>query len=292
MTERVAVLSGGGSNGAYHIGALDYAINVLGYRYEAFYGTSSGALIAAHMCHYPIERQDAGIRNLRMFWGGLVTRDIYRRRTGGIVAAAYAKSIYDSQPLLNLIRHRYDERLARSSGVRAAVSAVNWDTGEYRIVDQSAHDFPYWVYASAAYPVFFAPVRIDGHLWGDGGMVNITPIKRALVDGHRTLDAVLCEPKNHSPWNGCNERAFPGFLHRLLEIQSREVANNDIELAGFGSELVELRPRYRDAQIGVLRPSQPLIGDSLLFEPTTTQLKMKRGYNDAKSAYVAKRWGL
>jgi NTE family protein len=290
-----AVLSGGGSHGPYQVGALDYFTRVLGRRYDRLYGVSVGGLNAGFLSMYPLEQQDVGVGELKEFWRPLKTGDIYKHCPvpfGDYISAATGISIYDSMPLNRLVLKTYDYARSASSGVMCKVGAVCWDTGDYKILSQHEdRRFAYWIMASASYPVFFRPVKIDGQLWTDGGAMNVTPIRQAIVDGAKEIDVIVCQPVFKMPeWDPKGEKAVPGYLFRLLELMNKEVARTDLEVCGYNNQIAELRQEYEDVKIRVLMPTHALVGSSLEFSPINTALNFRRGYTDARSARQNGMW--
>lgn len=291
MEERVAVLSGGGSHGAYHLGVLEYSMARLGRRYTRFYGVSAGALIAGYMCMASIDEQLDALICLKRLWCNLRTKDIYKKRTGGILAGLMGKSVYNSWPLVRLVQGMWDRDKALASGVLAKVGAVCWDTGEYRVVSSRVKYFDYWICASASYPVFMLPVKIGDAYWGDGGMANITPVKAALLDGCKRIDVISCEPTGAvDRWAPVGEQAVPGFLFRMLSITMREIADTDLQVVGHANDLVQLKDAYTDVDLRVLRPEYPLRGGSLEFVPAASSVNCCRGFQDALCASAQGRW--
>jgi NTE family protein len=109
--------------------------------------------------------------------------------------------------------------------------------------------------ASAAFPLLFAPVKVDGVGEAlDGGTVNNTPIQHALADAEvRRLIVIVPEPADLS--GSCDNLGLRGLLSRLYLMLTMERLNRDLAD-------VERRNAELDApiQLIVIRPSTALPG--------------------------------
>ena len=130
--KRALVLSGGGSRGAYEIGAWQ-ALKEMGVRIDAVYGTSNGALNAALVAQGDADR---AVRlwdtlTLKQIVGGPVA-DTFS--VGGMISSKRdivpfllenAKNLrVDVAPLEALVRRYTAEGLVRASGMEVNVTTV------------------------------------------------------------------------------------------------------------------------------------------------------------------------
>lgn len=178
----VLLLSGGGQNGAFGAGVL------VGWRergtrpqFDVVTGVSTGALLAT----FAFLGTPADDLVLKKIVTDITRRNIYTER-GALSVLGGADSLLDTAPLKALIaEHVTSEVLARvaaeqAKGRRLFVGTTNldynetwaWDMG--LIAAEGGADalelYRKVLVASAAFPVMFPPIEIDGHLFGDGGI--------------------------------------------------------------------------------------------------------------------------
>jgi NTE family protein len=177
-------MSGGGSKGAFQLGAADYLVNERGLDFQVIAGVSTGSLNAVLLAQGAgLEGLKSSIAELRSLWFGIRSdRDVFRSRFLGKLLVLFAKdSVYSTRPLAELIaRHVSPERL-RASGKELRIGAVSLESGDYRTVDQSDPRILDWALASAAIPLLFPPVTIGDQVAVDGGVRNVTPLADAFT---------------------------------------------------------------------------------------------------------------
>jgi len=153
------VLSGGGIRGMAHIGLIK-ALEELEFEITMVSGTSIGAIIGAMYCNgRTVDEMLAFFRATPLFkynyvtWQkpGLVNTDrYYKGFHGGIGASSFEEL---KKPLF--------------------VMTTNLEKGELCVFQKGELIPP--VLASAALPPYFSPVRIEGELYADGGVMNNFP---------------------------------------------------------------------------------------------------------------------
>ena len=190
-------LQGGGAHGAFTWGVLDCLLEDGRLIIEGMSGTSAGALNAV-MCVDGLARggQEEARKRLADFWRAvsidgklpLVQRQIVERLLtfmpleGTPVQAWFdAMSRYFSpydlnplniNPLRDMIEHFVDfDAIRRYSDVQLYVSATNVITGRLRIFPREKISADV-VMASAALPIVFQAVTIDGAPYWDGGYMG------------------------------------------------------------------------------------------------------------------------
>jgi NTE family protein len=184
MANRALVMSGGGSRGAFQLGAADYLVNERGLDFQVIAGVSTGSLNAVLMAQGAgLEGLKCSLGELRSLWSGIRSvRDVFSSRFLGRLLVLFAKdSVYSTRPLAEMIaRHVSPERL-RASGKELRIGAVSLETGDYRTVDQADPRIRDWALASAAIPLMFPPVAIGDQTTVDGGVRNLTPLEDAFT---------------------------------------------------------------------------------------------------------------
>jgi len=279
---RALILSGGGSKGSYQAGAISYLMGEKGLRYEAFCGVSVGALNCAQMAQYKNRKAKEGIEALLSFWNEISTDQVYKNWFLGKISALWKPSVYNSDPLRKYISKRFDPERVRDSGKLLRVGAVSMDSGEYKVFSEKEEHLLDGILASAAYPVMFMTVPIEGIHWSDGGIRNVTPLGAAFELGATEADVIMCTPPD-KVWKPLDKPNALDNLGRMMDIMLEEIIETDLKLALAYNELARhgLIPGKHYMKIRVIRPETSLPGSSLNFDDHI-QEKIERGIEDAK----------
>lgn len=157
-------LSGGTAKSVAHIGAL-MAFEDAGFGIVRLAGTSGGAIVAAH------------------YAAGMPLSEIaaYARRTkltdlGGI--GFRRLGLLSSDKLYRMLVDRIGEVTFADLKIPLSVVVTNLATGEREVLESGV--VARAAQASACIPQIYAPVRMNGGLYVDGGLVEYMPT-RALV---------------------------------------------------------------------------------------------------------------
>lgn len=209
----VLVLQGGGALGAYQAGVY-HALHEHGLVPDWIVGTSIGAINAALIAG---NRQEHRLERIRQFWDRVSHPDGYdMSRVGdslrqsniwfntvdtvmrgapgffeprlfsgfalGMEVPPEQASFYDTCPLHRTLVELVDfDYLNQDKDIRLTVNAVNVRTGQLAEFDsRSGRLCPAHIRASGSLPPAFAPVRIDGELYWDGGLYSNTPLESVL----------------------------------------------------------------------------------------------------------------
>jgi NTE family protein len=238
------VLSGGGAKGAFQVGVLDVLITEKKVPFEIAVGTSTGAIQAAAVA----QRDMPALLN---FWTGLTgPADIYKDRTGKLIDILTGQpALYSTEPLQKLLKGAIDEQKIRTSGVKLRIRVVNITTGEGITVGENANDLAQWVYASCAMPFVFPPQLSRSSTgieeqWVDGGVRDVTPLDVALLERPRAALVVRASaaPRPDKP------KKYKGLVKiglRAVDIQHREVSQNDLKNVSLINALLTARDRQR-----------------------------------------------
>ena len=133
--------------------------------------------------------------------------------SGGLVETPTGRGLVDPAPLRTLLKHAFDTRGTNIEGITdnlqrgrlkaVAVTAtdycrdraVTWVQGEKIATWERSHRHSIatnlnldHIMASAALPLFFPAVQVDGNWYGDGGMRQTSPLAPAL---HLGADRIL-----------------------------------------------------------------------------------------------------
>lgn len=183
MPNRALVMSGGGSKGAFELGAVDYLVNEDGLDFKVIAGVSTGSLNATMLAQgADFDGLRDQLEQLKEIWFGISSyRDVYRKRFLGKVLILFANSsLYKPKPLWEKIQRRVDPDQLQNSGKQLRIGAVCLETGDYRSIDQTDSRIHEWTLASSSMPLMFPPVKCDGESAVDGGVRNVTPLKDAF----------------------------------------------------------------------------------------------------------------
>ncbi len=251
MPKTALVISGGGSKGAFAVGALSYIhthVRPID-RFDIYCGTSTGSLIV------PL----AAIGELELL------KQIYTTTTedqvlniGGILNLLRQVSLHDASPLKHLIENvvtsdRYNrlkntnkpvflatvclqtERLVYFA-MQAANATPNYDV---RTI-QSVTDLQRAMLASSCQPVFMQPVEwrpgsVPVRQYADGGVRELTPFQAAVDSGAEVIISITNNPVQTPADNQLITSAL-GMLGRTIDLFSEDVNNNDYRVTRLYSQ--------------------------------------------------------
>jgi NTE family protein len=175
VTARTAalVLSGGGAKTAAHLGACR-ALREAGFEPTWYVGTSMGAVIAAGLA--------SGVANDELLerMADVGARGIVRNPLAP-VGGLFLRSLLKPGPLRSAIEALVPVRQFADLSVPLTVTAVDLDTGELVLFGAGAQTAPLVdvLCASCALPMYYPPVVINGHRFGDGGLRCVLPLEPA-----------------------------------------------------------------------------------------------------------------
>jgi NTE family protein len=307
------VLTGGGARAAYQVGAIRAFAEVVGpgaVPFDILAGISAGAINAVGLATAADDFPRAAER-LTSTWAGLTPDRVFRTgalrlarigsrwlrdlSTGGLVGKTGINFLLDPAPLRALIqeelpigRMRRHVRAGRLHGV--AVSATNYNTGNGVTFFEAAADIQPWtrstrvgvraritadhVMASAAIPVFFPPVPINGAFFGDGCVRMHYPMSPAIHLGADRIVAIsqrYLQPPAESEAREARSSApimpMSEIAGVLLNAVFLDSLDSDLERLQRINRTLQLVPRskleagaldVRPLPALVLRPSQDL----------------------------------
>jgi NTE family protein len=267
------VLSGGGAKGAYEAGVAAAFVE-RGLPVQLAAGSSAGALNAAMIADGRLDRLEA-------LWRGLSRDRVYALRAPvffagllpgwlTLLALDRAGSLFDPQPLRELIDGALDLERVRASPVRLLVVTTDLARRQPRIFDNRSLTREALM-AAAAVPGAFPAVDVDGVLLVDGGLTGRAPVLEALATGAPVGRAlVLLSYAADEPGQA------PTRLRRTLE-EAFETAmvhqiRRDTELARF---------KYPAVDVQLLTPGAALHLRPLDFDPAGIAAALARGRADA-----------
>ncbi|MUM19342.1 patatin-like phospholipase family protein [Mycobacterium sp. CBMA271] len=173
------VLSGGASLGSIQVGML-LAMAEAGVTPDLIVGTSVGALNGGWIASRP---DVDGINGLADLWRSLSRNDVFppSLATGFLGFIGRRRSLVSDAGLRRLLKNHVEFQRLEDAPIPLHVVATEVLTGED--VRLSSGDPVDAIAASAAVPAVLPPVRINGHDYMDGGVVNNTPLSHAVALG-------------------------------------------------------------------------------------------------------------
>ncbi|HEU4560173.1 MAG TPA: patatin-like phospholipase family protein [Longimicrobium sp.] len=262
----VLVLGGGGMKGVAHIGVWK-ALDEAGIRVDAVIGTSIGALIGCSLAG------GFGWRELTKIARALTKDDIVsiNRRAvlfGGVREEAvfdgahYRGWIDRNLPLKSFVDARFPVRV---NAVSLVSGQERWfGTGvdtETSVVDA--------VYASCAIPIYFPPLKLNGDVLVDGGVMDVLPIRHAAEWAAERVIAVDVGSEITPPAGDYFERGMIAIHDRVLTLNLQQQRVRAQEDEWTGPPLLRIRPR---------------IGHLGGWDFDRTQFFLEEGYRAAREA--------
>lgn len=301
------VLTGGGARAAYQVGFLKcLARNLPEAQLPIITGVSAGAINAVYLAAHQGSLPEAA-EGLERLWGNLDPDKIYRvgtvplltnivrwglRLLSGGVRVPQPESILDVTPLRELLYRALETTDGALAGIEKnleagrlkalALSTLRYSTGQ-TVTWVQGRDFDAWerprrlgrqadirvdhVMASAALPLMFPAVEIDGDWYGDGGIRLSAPLAPAI---HLGADRILAiATRQRKSIAEASEPVFSGYpppaqvAGTMLNAAFLDAIDQDAEHLKRINKMLERMPerrldRLRPIRTLVLRPSQDL----------------------------------
>jgi len=304
------ILSGGGARAAYQVGVLKAIAHLLEggqpcNPFPVIVGTSAGAINAVGLACGALRFAEA-TRNLASVWQNFHTEQIYRSDWPGVLsqvgrftlrhllglAGKNPLALLDNRPLSVLLREKLDfsgiSAAVRQRKLQAvAITAFGYESGQAvtfyqgratlapwlrhrRIGVPTRLDVPHLL-ASAAIPMIFPPVKVDGQYYGDGALRQSAPISPALHLG-ATRILVIGVSGNLSAETGETPPVTGEFPPTLAQIGGHMLGSSFIDSLETDLEVVErlnllarllpeetrVQQGLREVEVLTISPSQPL----------------------------------
>jgi len=291
MRRATLVLSGGGTKGAFQVGAEQVLREEGGFEWERIFGVSVGALNGALLAQGEYQR-------LLDVWRTIRQEDVYRKVWWPVIAWRLAvlrkTGIYDAGALRKTIEKHVAGRPFR---IPLYVGRVSLTSGAYEIVssDVPAPDMLDAIWHSATMPVIWEPSGKGA--WVDGGLRNVTPLSDALDLDPTALMVINCSPDQPEPAEPPKD-IIAAAKRALNDIAINEIMVDDVRQFVRLNQLVrqarkkgltlesEAGKPYHDYDIAVIRPRMPL-GDTLDFSREVLEQRLEAGRAAAREFLAA-----
>lgn len=255
---KALVISGGGSKGAFAVGAAKELITVYPHLdFDIYVGTSAGALIIAlaSLGEYDL---------LEHIYTTIRTEDVLTRFN--IVDRVNEDSVFDVTPAWNLINTFYPDqkyKLLLQSGKKVFITATCLQNSELMVFTndvQSIKPINYTVtqlingdhfrkalLASACEPVFMPPVKVNLNVPGnpnphyqfvDGGIMEYVGVQTAIDAGATEIFTIILSPEKTQPVNTEFARLLP-ILQQTIDIFITGVGKNDLRVPELYNEALQ-----------------------------------------------------
>lgn len=279
--KKALVLSGGGAHGAYQVGVLKKLFDSEEYGYDIIAGVSVGAINAVYLSMFKPSEQANSINGLKNLWLSDIKGNdsVYKPwyfRPFNYVASLWKGSLNHTKPLRSILEKRINLEKLEQSGVQLIVGACSLNSGEY-IAHTGNENIVNWVMASAAMPLIFQPIEIDGHKLVDGGVRNITPISDIFssIDDLESIDIVLADPLNNVK-NTNVQSSIVDIGQRSIEIMVNEIFRSDLER-------IKLLSDNKGIKVRIFEPNQPHSYESFDFDPKHLKNAIEIGELETKT---------
>ncbi len=289
------VLEGGGTKGAYHIGAYQ-ALQELDIKISAVSGTSVGALNGAMIAQGEIEKasklwseispakvfviDEARLEEIRNQGINRADFPYYARRIREILA----EGGLDVTPLKSLLEENINEDRVRSSEIKLGIVTVS--LSDFKAMELFVEDIPQgqlvdYLIASAGFPGFKID-RMEGKRFIDGGFYDNLPIKLLQDKGYTDIIVV---------------RTYAPGRHRRIKTEGMNIhyispADDLGGILDFDSELAK-----RNLQLGyfdAMRVFQNLKGKKYYIQPDRGEvyvLQLLAALPEDKVLYIGEIFG-
>ena len=238
MERIVVVLGGGGVKGVAHVGAWK-AILESGLEVAEVVGTSIGALIGASIAGgTSVEQLEAQARSLTK------TDIVDVNRWAVLPNGIRQQAVFRGRALRSYIERVLPVHDWSELAIPLAVNAVDLESGEVVWFGAGGRqDVPLCdaVYASAALPVFYPPMRANGMHLVDGGVMDAVPITRAADRKATRIIAVHASAGRQKDAADTVEKGMIAIHHRVYDIMAW-ARRSVVEDSWFGPPITWIRP--------------------------------------------------
>lgn len=242
----VLVLQGGGALGSYQAGVYQ-ALHEANIEPDWIIGTSIGAINASLITGnlpenrvqrlqefwsrmerkpiWPFPAMWPGVAENLSYWStvssgipGFFTPNLFAHLGADYPVGSDRAGYYSTEPLEKTLLDLVDFSLVNQCSPRLTVGAAHVRSSQMRYFDSRDSDLGVkHILASGALPPAFPPVRIEGELYWDGGILSNTPTEAVFDDNPRKNSLIFAVHM----WNptGADPQTMADVLNRHKDIQ-------------------------------------------------------------------------
>lgn len=189
MTNYALILSGGGARGIAHLGVIQ-ALGEHDIKPTAISGTSAGAIVGAFYAsgYTPTEILDIICKTkfFKLLRPALSTSGLLQIDSLGQMFQEYLADSFEDLK------------------IPLTINATNLDKGETTFFSEGELIKP--ILAASCIPAVFKPIKINGHRYVDGGMLNNLPVEPFLNTSHKMI-GIHTNPIDHD-FQGTNAKVI------------------------------------------------------------------------------------
>lgn len=291
---RFAVFSGGADRIAFHAGAVFHLLVEKSIRYNGYFGISTGALAAACLAQFSAGQERAAYDELLRLSNVRKGRIYKHWLPFGMLHGLWLSSVFNSKPLRQWFHDNISVPRIQNSDKVLGVYATNMVTYDLREFREDDANIDKGILASAAFPVGFPPVMIDGDPYLDGGIRAITPVKAAIMaapeDDDLTLDVIVCHPLK-ATMDCDRKRTSVGYALSVIDVMSFEMLHKDLKMAKLYNRLIDAggATSKRKVTINVIAPLEQLNESSMRFDEQEARYMRAQGTACARAETAT--WG-
>ena len=273
MFDAGLVLEGGGMKGVYTAGVLDFFLD-MGIEFSSVYGVSAGACT---MSSYLSKQKGRG-RDVMIDY-------LKDKRYMGIYSLLTTGDIFGADMSYNLVPNYlnpFDYKTFNEYKGNAYAVITDIESGEpvYKKIEDMSKDIVY-IRASSSLPLVSRNVKIDGHLYLDGGISDAIPIKKSEADGNVKNVVIMTKPVGF--------RRKPEKTQKLIKIRYHKypkvvelMENRHIT---YNETMEYIEKQSKDGNLFLIRPDEDLKIGRMEKDPDKLSALYLEGYKDAEKNY-------
>ena len=273
MFDAGLVLEGGGMKGVYTAGVLDFFLD-MGIEFSSVYGVSAGACT---MSSYLSKQKGRG-RDVMIDY-------LKDKRYMGIYSLLTTGDIFGADMSYNLVPNYlnpFDYKTFNEYKGNAYAVITDIESGEpvYKKIEDMSKDIVY-IRASSSLPLVSRNVKIDGHLYLDGGISDAIPIKKSEADGNVKNVVIMTKPVGFRRNPEKTQKLIKLRYHKYPKVvelmENRHIAYNET--------MDYIEKQSKAGNLFLIRPDEDLKIGRMEKDPDKLSALYLEGYKDAEKNY-------
>lgn len=267
------VLEGGAHRGVYTAGVLDAFLDN-GISFDGIIGVSAGAIHGASFVSKQKGRsvnytaEYCGSPKYMGFWSLFTTGNYFNEKF----------CYYDLPEKLYPI----DSETFKNNPADFYVVCTDYESGNayYHLCPElcTGDINMRYLQASASMPVVARPLKIDGHLYADGGIADSIPIKKFQEMGYTKNIVVLTQEEKPSD---SEFNAFVPLSKIFCSKYKNVIAKLETQFGRYSDDLEYLKQQEKEGKLLIIRPSVKPFAGVMERNPDRIRKTHKLGYDDA-----------